>query len=59
MDREESDLLPGGLVTCLINNNEVTIVKLSPYSLTIRLSDDLESMASKEDDKNIEVEKNI
>lgn len=42
MDREESDLLPGGLVTCLINENEVTVTKLSPYRLTIRLYDDLD-----------------
>ncbi|NME82139.1 hypothetical protein [Clostridium sp. SM-530-WT-3G] len=42
MDREESDLLPGGLVTCLINNNEVTVVKLSPRKLTVRLCEDIE-----------------
>jgi len=42
MDREESDLLPGGLVTCIINGKEVAIVKLSPNKLTIRLCDDIE-----------------
>ncbi|MDO5517551.1 MAG: hypothetical protein Q4F66_08340 [Clostridium sp.] len=55
MDREESDLLPGGLVTCLIDDNEVTIVKLSPHSLTIRLSEKIEDLITKED---INVEEN-
>ena len=54
MDREESDLLPGGLVTCHINNNEVTVVKLSPYKLTVRVCDDIEELNEKpEDDNNV------
>ena len=52
MDREESDLLPGGLVTCLINDNEVTVVKLSPYKLTVRVCDDIEGLNEKIDNDN-------
>lgn len=39
MIKEEVELLPSGLVTCLINEEEVRILKLSPEILTLRLAD--------------------
>lgn len=43
MAKEESELVPEGLVTCLLDETEVSIVKLSPQRLTIRLSEELEN----------------
>ena len=43
MDREEVELLPAGLVTCLLNEKEVRILKISPKKLTLRLSEKVES----------------
>ena len=43
MEREEVELLPAGLVTCLLNEKEVRILKISPKKLTLRLSEKVES----------------
>lgn len=32
--KEEVELFPSGLVTCLLNENEVCILKISPTKLT-------------------------
>jgi len=39
--REEVELVPSGLVTCLINEEEVRILKISPETLTLRLAEEL------------------
>lgn len=37
MVREEVELLPSGLVTCLLDDKEVRILKISPERLTVRV----------------------
>lgn len=44
MEREEAELLPVGLITCLLNNKEVRIIKISPKKLTIRISKEIEKV---------------
>ena len=44
MEREEVELLPAGLITCLLNNKEVRIVKISPKTLTVRLAQEIEDI---------------
>ena len=44
MEREEVELLPAGLITCLLNNKEVRIVKISPKTLTVRLEQEIEDI---------------
>ena len=44
MEREEVELLPSGLITCLLNSKEVRIMKLSPERLTIRLAQEVKEI---------------
>lgn len=41
MEREEAELLPSGLVTCLLDDREVRILKISPEKLTVRVSEEI------------------
>lgn len=41
MEKEEIELLPAGLVTCLLDGREVRILKISPRKLTIRVAEEL------------------
>ncbi|NFE95431.1 hypothetical protein [Clostridium botulinum] len=42
MVREEVELLPSGLVSCLLNDEEIRILKISPERLTVRVCDEIE-----------------
>lgn len=42
MEREEVELLPSGLVSCLLNDKEVRILKISPRRLTVRVDDEID-----------------
>ena len=44
MEREEVELLPSGLITCLLNSKEVRIMKISPEMLTIRLAQEVKEI---------------
>ena len=44
MEREEVELLPAGLITCLLNNKVVRIVKISAKTLTVRLAQEIEDI---------------
>lgn len=44
MEREEVELLPSGLITCLFNSKEVRIMKISPEKLTIRLAQEVKGI---------------
>ena len=44
MEREEVELLPSGLITCLLNIKEVRIMKISPERLTIRLAQEIKEI---------------
>lgn len=44
MEKEEIELLPSGLVTCLLNGKEVRILKISPKKITLRLSYKIENI---------------
>lgn len=44
MEREEFELLPSGLVSCLLDGIEVRILKISPRSLTIRISEEIKNI---------------
>lgn len=44
MEREEVEFLPSGLLTCLLNDTEVRILKISPKKLTVRLADDIDEI---------------
>lgn len=44
MEREEVELLPSGLITCLLNSKEVRIMKISPEKLTIRLAQEVKEI---------------
>ena len=37
LKKEEVELLPEGLTTCILNNREVRILKISPDEMTVRL----------------------
>lgn len=41
MEREEVELLPSGLVTCLLDDREVRVLKISPEKLTVRVSEEI------------------
>ena len=42
MSKEEVELLPSGLVSCLLNDEEVRILKISPERLTVRVCNEIE-----------------
>ena len=42
MIKEEIESIPSGLVSCIINDKEVTILKMSTESLTIRVLEKIE-----------------
>lgn len=44
MEREEVELLPSGLITCLLNSKEARIMKISPERLTIRLAQEVKEI---------------
>ena len=44
MEREEIELFPAGLISCLLNNNEVRVLKISPEKLTFRISEEVENI---------------
>lgn len=46
MEKEEVELLPAGLVTCLLDGREVRILKISPKKLTVRVADELNEIKS-------------
>lgn len=41
MEKEEVELLPAGLATCLLDGREVRILKISPKKLTVRVAEEL------------------
>ena len=43
--REEVELLPSGLASCLLNGKEVRILKISPESITVRLSEEADEIS--------------
>ena len=43
--REEVELLPSGLDSCLLNGKEVRILKISPESITVRLSEEADEIS--------------
>lgn len=44
MDNEEIELLPSGLVSCLLDDREVRILKISPKKLTVRTADKIDKL---------------
>ena len=46
MEKEEVELLPAGLVTCLLDGREVRILKISPKKLTVRVAEELNEIKS-------------
>jgi hypothetical protein len=46
LEKEEIELLPSGLVTCLLDGREVRILKISPRKLTVRLAEELNEIKS-------------
>ncbi len=44
MKKEEAELLPGGLITCLLDSREVRILKISPDSVTVRVLNKLNNI---------------
>lgn len=46
MEKEEVELLPAGLITCLLDDKEVRIIKISPEKLTVRVADEIEKISS-------------
>lgn len=45
MDKEEVELLPSGLVTCLLDDREVRILKISPEKLTVRVAEEIDNIS--------------
>ncbi|MBW6410133.1 hypothetical protein [Clostridium weizhouense] len=45
MEKEEVEFLPSGLVSCLLDDREVSILKISPEKLTIRVTEEIEKIA--------------
>ena len=43
--REEVELLSSGLASCLLNGKEVRILKISPESITVRLSEEADEIS--------------
>ena len=46
MRKEEVKSVPSGIITCFINNNEVSVNKISPNSLTVRVVDKIDYKAN-------------
>ena len=46
MEKEEVELLPAGLVSCLLDDREVRILKISPKKLTVRVAEELYEIKS-------------
>jgi hypothetical protein len=46
LEKEEVELLPAGLISCLLDNREVRILKISPQKLTVRVSEEIENIDS-------------
>lgn len=46
MEKEEVELLPAGLITCLLDDKEVRIIKISPEKLTVRVAEEIEKISS-------------
>lgn len=46
MEKEEVELVPSGLISCLLNDNEVRILKISPNKFTIRVSEKIGTVRS-------------
>ena len=46
MEKEEVELLPAGLITCLLDDKEVCIIKISPEKLTVRVAEEIEKISS-------------
>jgi hypothetical protein len=44
MEKEEVELLPEGLITCLLEKREVRILKISPEKLTVRTAEEIENI---------------
>ncbi|AWI04440.1 hypothetical protein [Clostridium drakei] len=44
MEKEEVEFLPSGILTCLLNDREVRILKISPKKLTVRLADEIDKI---------------
>ncbi|WP_297428044.1 hypothetical protein [Clostridium sp.] len=44
MEKEEVELLPSGLVSCLLDDREVRILKISPEKLTVRIAEEIEKI---------------
>lgn len=44
MDNEEIELLQPGLVSCLLDDREVRILKISPKKLTVRTADKIDKL---------------
>lgn len=44
MNKEEVEILPSGVVTCMLNGREVNIVKVSPEKITIRISEEVKEV---------------
>jgi hypothetical protein len=44
MEKEEVDLLPSGLIACLLDGREVRILKISPKKLTVRTAEAIENI---------------
>ncbi|EKQ55507.1 MULTISPECIES: hypothetical protein [unclassified Clostridium] len=44
MEKEEVELLPAGLVSCLLDGREVRILKISPEKLTVRMAEEIEKI---------------
>lgn len=46
MEKEEVELLPAGLITCLLDDKEVRIIKISPEKLTVRVAEEIKKISS-------------
>jgi hypothetical protein len=44
LEKEEVELLPSGLVSCLLDDREVRILKISPEKLTVRTAEEIEKI---------------
>ena len=44
MTKEEAELLPSGLVSCLLDNKEVRVLKISPEKLTLRVAEKISNI---------------
>ncbi|GAA0075687.1 hypothetical protein UT300005_00650 [Clostridium sp. CTA-5] len=44
MEKEEVEFLPSGLVSCLLDGREVSILKISPEKLTVRVTQEIDNI---------------